>query len=561
MFDVLLDDVLAVGSNIATGSSAESWIFLLPTLAPDHALCIGPLEPQLRERLEANALTATFADDLTAGLIGSSGPIDLLVVTGSVFERLAANEAGLAGLRRLLADGAHMVLHDPGSRIDGLSGSLARLVDGTIVPLTLDFTARSRDGVGPVSGNVLRISEHLPANAGPVLLRRFRTLSRLLRSRASRALGRSNPIAAARAHASDLRPMRPSHGESGVVGERSQAVLVGPPGAELGRPPRWVRDLCSEAGLELDDTRWAFAPPRGYRSQKPIFLLRDVGGASFVLKLTQEQAFNDRLLNEADALTRIVDERLVDPASVPEVRFAGLRGGLAAVLETAWEGEPFRAHSTAEPACPFAASAVEWFTALGERSALVPGNDEALYLGAKRLVERYVDTFAPGRAHTTQLTDALHRLRGRTAPTVFIHGDPGNWNMMARADGSIGVLDWENARPGGPAGWDLLLFLKTFGTFVAEASGRRYTIDTFAEQFASGSAMRALVDRSLVAYAARVNVDLEVLEVLALLCWVHQALKDASRLTRDALASSHYRRIVQRCLAEPELLAFTASLP
>lgn len=551
MFDVLLDEVPPVGSNIPTGSSENSWLFVLPTLAPDHALCLGPATPQLRAQLEANARTVTFVDGLAGREGGDPRPVDLLVAAGAAFERITAIDAELAELRRLLADGAHLVVHTLGARSEDVASQLARLVDIPTHPLTLDPAAGQGDGSAPVSGNVLFITGQLPANAGPVLVRRFRKLFILLSSRVARTLGRNNPTTAARVHASDLRPMRPIHAEQG---KRSQAILVGPPGAELGRPPRWVRDLCRQAGLEVANDRWAFAPPRGYRSQKPLFLLHDTDGAPFVLKLTQEPEFNGRLLNEASALTTIVEQRLVDPASVPQVRFAGSYGGLAVVLETAWEGQPFRALSTADPTCPFAARAVEWFTALGERSAVPARNNDALHRGATRLVERYVDTFAPPAGHLAGLTSALKRLRGRAAPTVFYHGDPGNWNLMSRADGSIGVLDWENAKPAGPPGWDLLLFLKTFGTFVAEASGYRYTSSTFAEQFAPGSPMRELIDPSLLAYARRIRVEVDVLEVLILLCWVHQALKDASRLTSGTLASSHYRQVTEHCLENPVLL-------
>lgn len=563
MLDALLDDVLAVGSNVPAGSADSAWMFLLPTLEPAHALCIGAVPPHVAAQLRTSARVATFVDDLSTwssparsdqdGLV----PVDLLVVGAAALGELARRPAELAMLRDLLDDDACVAVHTLQSGTEDLLGQLDGLVDVSQPRLVLEPGAGPPAAGRAASANVLGIPEQRPANAGPLLARRLRTASVLARSRVARALGRRGPLGAARAHASDLRPLRPTPVDQL---DRCQAVLVGPPGADLGRPPRWVRELGETAGIDVGEARWAFGPPRGYRSQKPLFLLRDTDaeGPSFVLKITQDPVFNARLLTEASALATIAADGLADAASVPQVVAATEHGGLAVVIETAWDGQPFRAHSTAEPHCPFAARAVEWFTALGERSAVPAGDDDALHRGAVRLVDRYLDVFSPAAHHRSRLAGEVERLRGRGAPAVFVHGDPGNWNLMARADGSIGVLDWENARRGGPPGWDLLLFLKTYGTFVAEAAGRRYTTATFAEQFRAGSDLRPMIDRSLLGYAERVGVDVDVLEVLTLLCWVHQALKDASRLTPDTVASSHYRQIVDACLDDPRLVALSA---
>ena len=557
MFAELLESDLAVGANVAS-RDAFAWTFLLPTLEPAHVLCFGDLSVTVMDRLTAaGASVQVFARPPTTEQLATiTRPADLVLLDGEVHELLHADPMLACQLRDSLAGDACIAIMRAGVVKAGGSNAIGLLTSQPVRALCMGPTGSDPSGASSQPANVLIVPEHQPFNARSRFRRRIANASVLTRTRAARAVGRG-PSRASRAHASDLRPMRPGGVDRRV---EADAILIGHPTSDLGRPPQWVSDVAESAGVDLDPARWAFAPARGYRSQKPLFLLTERGhhDPTHVLKITQEPRFNQRLMTEAKALRHVRDERLVDRDSVPEVLFAGRHGGLAVVLETAWQGQGFRRHSTATPDCPYAKRAIAWFTTLGQRSAVRGPKVGEVHDEARRLVDRYEQVFHPTSIRRAQLLEYVGRLQGREVPGVFFHGDPGNWNLRARADGAIGVLDWENARPVGPPVWDLALFLKTYGVFVAEAEGRRYTTATFVSQFRPGSPMRSLIDEALRAYAESLVLDDGAVSSLLLLCWVHQALKEASRLAPEAVGSSHSRAVVDRCLDDPRLLSCPA---
>jgi aminoglycoside phosphotransferase (APT) family kinase protein len=393
--------------------------------------------------------------------------------------------------------------------------------------------------------------------AAPRLVRRLRTVGRLVRARLGRPGAGGRPPTTVRAHPSDLVPRRP------VLPARvpREATLVLARDADLLAVPRWVRDVVRDAGLDAPLDGWAFAPPRGYRSQKVLYLLGPEGAEPrLVVKATQEPRFNARLDNEADALRRIAAEGLAAPATVPAVLATARHAGLSVVVESAWAGQPFRELSTARPDCPFAATALDWFTLLAERSA-APDTRPAAQRRAEidDLVARYLDLHEVGARRREALLDHAATLGEASVPTVFFHGDPGNWNLRARPDGTVGVLDWENAHPAGPPVWDVALFLATYGTFVAEAQGRRWTAEVLVEQLRPGSALRPLVDRTLTTYGRRVGVAPAAIASLQVLCWVHQALKEASRRPVGAPPTGRQHEIVGHLLDDATLVEVRGS--
>lgn len=557
MFDGVLEDIPAIGSNLAARDGDAAWMFLLPTLAPRHVLCVGDLPVRVTDRLRESGADLTPVANLAAD--GDPTPAtdlapvavpDLLLVSGRALAALDDRSALADRLRSVTAGGDCAVVG-----AEHLTDTaLRRLSTDLDLEPVLSMRTGDPNGDPPLSGRLLAVPPTRSVDTTRSGVRKAARAARLLRSRIGYVTGRGTPTRASRAHASDLRPLSPSGAGRPV---ESETLLVGKPGRDMARPPRWVVEVGEAAGVDFDDARWTFAPARGYRSQKPLFLLA-VGGAqrpTHVVKVTQEARFNPRLRNEAQALMSLRDERLVDPTSIPELLATAEHGGLAVVLQTAWDGQAFREHSTARVGCPFARRAVEWFTVLGERSAVPDLDTDAACRGALRLVERYLEVFDGDSGTRSLLVDRARQLQGRRVPGVLVHGDPGNWNMLARRDGSIGVLDWENARRTGPPIWDVALFLKTYGSFVARAEGRRQgSTATFVRQFTPGAPMRRLVDDALSSYASRLGIDGELVPTLVMLCWVHQALKDASRLPTNRVTSSPYHQIVRRCLAEPALL-------
>lgn len=149
----------------------------------------------------------------------------------------------------------------------------------------------------------------------------------------------------------------------------------------------------------------------------------------------------------------------------------------------------------------------------------------------------------------------MAQLAHEDVPGVFLHGDPGNWNLLIDLAGHLGVLDWENADRLGAPLWDTLLFAETYGAFVAEGAGRRYGSTTFVEHSRPASRLRRSLDPALADQSDRLQMSGDAVASLTLLCWVQQALKEASRLPASRVMRSRYRTIVALSLEQPELYA------
>jgi hypothetical protein len=554
MFAGVVASDLAAASNLAD-VGGHGWLFLLPTMEPARVLCIGEIPDEALGALRRGAGEVIQVARGALAALPAHGVVDLLVIDALTLGGLGRRSGAVAWLRRSLKTDATMVVLGKGA-----TGRRTRRITDAAMgaedegrTAVLDVTGRAARGLAATG--VLIVPTSRPRASMPRVIRRARTMAGLARARVSRIRRPGQAPGVVRGHPSDPRPRRPV-----VRGQRTRgASLIRTRGHDLLGPPAWLQSVACEKGISTDaQERWAFAPPRGYRSQKVLFLLgRAQGPPELIAKLTQEPRFNARLDNEIAALRRLESEGLVDPGTVPQVVGTARCAGLSVALETAWDGASFRDLSTAEPDCPFAARALDWFTSLAERSAAPdPLGVQERWAEIDDLIERYVTAFRPDPEQVQTLRDHGTVVLSEHPPTVFFHGDPGNWNLRARPDGTIGVFDWENAHHAGPPVWDVALFLATFGAFVAEAEGRRYTAATFAQQFRPGSSLRPLIDRTMREYGRRVGVRPPAMGSLMVLCWVHQALKGVSRAPVGAGASGLYHHIVNRVLEEPSLADF-----
>jgi hypothetical protein len=556
----VLDDVTAgdlePGSNLPE-AAGEFWRFLLPTLTPRRVAFLGRVSPAVRD-----ALTPTGTTHAAMGAPSSAGGLDLVVAAIDGPGQLGASGRDLLG--RLSPDAA--VVLGRGAATRRTQRAVAELV-GTSAPVARPLVLRpvarrSRSwseranrfrGTDPALAAAALI---VPAQAGRAtrrrLLHRGRAALRLLRIRLALALRPGRVPAASRGHPSDPVPLRPARQVR--IPRRAGTLIV--PGVGADAPPAWLRAALRDSGVDAEGMAWAMAPPGGYLSKKVLFMLgHDLGEPELVVKVTQDPRFNARLDTEVAALRQLVANNLVDRATVPQVLGTSEHAGLRIAVQTAWRGQPFRALSTARIDCPFAGRALAWFTELGQRSAR-PDSRPAAARTAEldALLARFDETFMPDRDQRAALREHAAQVARHEVPTVFFHGDPGNWNLLARPDGTVGVLDWENAHPGGPPAWDVALFLATYGSFMAQARGRRYTPATFEAQLQPQGELRELWDATLRDYSQRVGVDPAATGSLVVLCWVHQALKEASRLPRGRAAGSHHHDVVCRVLAHPSLM-------
>jgi hypothetical protein len=516
------------GSNRRGAALGAAWTLLLDDLRLGHVVCLGvPGERSLRALVQrARAVTLVCEDGRACRLqrrrlardgidgvdvvatahAGDVAAADLLVVTSRRWARRAAAAPALAAL----VTHARLV-HAP-------------LAGGPAAPRSLTLW------LGVVDGEV-SLAAGLGDDQAIALLRR------------PAAGTRRRPPVGALAHRLRRRPQL-----------REQAVaLVGLP-ARPGAPvPAYVRDLAAASGVDLEGYRVALTAPGDYPSRKTVLALLAPGAPapSYVVKLAQDVALNDRLRNEARALRALAAAGIGDGATLPRAPFFGHHAGHAVLGQTAIAGVPFRQVTTGAPDCPAARAAVTWVSELGARTAdrasATPGDvADAL----DELLERYAGLYRPGAAERAALAGSIAAIGASAAPfpLVFQHGDPGTWNILVTDGGRPAFLDWEAAEEHGLPLWDLFYLARSVAVGVARASGTRSSLDAVARGLlADGPLSRALA-QDVARHSERIGLEPALAGPLLLTCWMHRALKEAMTLQPDRLARGRYVRLLRLCL-------------
>jgi hypothetical protein len=319
------------------------------------------------------------------------------------------------------------------------------------------------------------------------------------------------------------------------------------------RPPAYVREIAARAGTTIESRRWAFAAPGEYSSQKSLFFLfegEDTQPRS-VVKITRDARHNPRLENEWQALGLLRELEIGDERTRPSPLFFGCHAGLAVLGETAVVGAPFLDRTTAKDDCPHARAVVDWLLELGVFTAHdVP--DVAQPVGRlEALLERFDELYRPDGETSRLLEAEMSALAASTdgLRLVFQHGDPGPWNLVVTADGSPGFLDWESADPDGMPLWDLFHFLRSFGLAVSQKAGRRDPGRSFVDQVLATSGVNRLLVETTKRFCDETGLSTRLVEPLFYLCWVHRAVKEASRLPREELESGRYFNLLRLAVA------------
>jgi hypothetical protein len=497
------------GTNVRGGASGASWRFLLPSLALDRVAILGAPTPADRRAIVAagGRLTMPRRSKLDRG----PGGVQTVVVLG---------DRGARSLR------------DPAVR---------REVVETAAP-DVTVYVQGRDGGLPTTADVFPGAEPLSLLIG--------TTDDDLRWAAPRADAAA--VAAARRLGADRRGGGVRALVRGVLrravgGLRppADAAELTSPGGSAG-PPRYLVEAAAGGGLDLSGRRWAMAIPGLYASNKAVFLFfpADRDEPDVVVKVARTTAQNPRLEREATALEALGVTRWNAEGSAPRLLFLGSDGGARILGQSALRGEPFRRRTTARPDCPFARNVVERLIDLGTETA-TPDDPAVLGRYLRELFDRYRALYRPDPRHAAFLAEQLDAIgASETAPTVFQHGDPGAWNLLVDADGSIRFLDWEAADPKGVPLWDLLYFLRSFGVTVSRARGTNDALAAYRRLFVDASDLSRIQAEAVHRAGVRIGLASSLIEPLFHTCWMHRAVKQAARLPRWKLRRGHYHRLL-----------------
>lgn len=332
-----------------------------------------------------------------------------------------------------------------------------------------------------------------------------------------------------------------------------QGVLLGTDATVNTHPPAYVRALARMADIDLEEYHWILSARGEYSTRKVLFFLTapDQQTPSYIVKMTRDPAYNVRLENEYQALVTLYERGVGSPETLPQPIFCGHHAALAIVGESIIAGEPFAQKTQRNANCPALQAAIHFLVTLGtataDRTAVTPRQAaQAL----QTLLTRFQAIYQLTPAHAAFLAAQLQQISNCAAafPLVFQHGDPGPWNMLVTPSGQVAVLDWEAAETQGMPLWDLFYFLRSYALDMARAGGVNDGLQGFAQQVLADTPLSRLLVETVHAYCQAIELPASVVLPLFYTCWMHRALKEATRLPVNKVDSGRFVNLLRMCI-------------
>ena len=519
---------LPPGSNLSGGTDT-TWLHLLPSLDMGTVVCVGAPPPDSDRLIRHHADRVIVVEPRQTPPPDAIGDCDLLLLAAWAPDDV---DWVVDSLTPLLGDVATVALLPGGGERTSIGGGPSSKALGSLQQI-----------VDERSGWYL-----IPARqTSRVAVKRLKRGLMLGRARVSNLLG--SRLSAASSHASDLITYQPIAADGASWRLRGTVLNSATHFSEL---PEYLVNLGADQGVKLDGRPWSYGPGRGFRSQKIIFTVTtNPPKDDLIIKSTQDPRFNDRLAAEVAALTEIPRIGTDDAFEVPEVRFFGEHAGLLLVAETRLDGAPFRQVAEPNPMGRHFEAGIDAITTLGSTTIRQTDAGE-LGAAADALFNAYCTIFSPPDEVTDALGATVHRLGSVSGPAVLQHGDAGVWNLLVGTDGApIGILDWENADTAGMPLWDLFVFARTFGVFMADSAGVRYDPSVFRRQLLEPSPLQSALSEATRRYCTTLGIDTDTASDLFTLCWVQQAVREAATLPTRSWTTGRNNRYIEACLETP----------
>jgi len=561
MLDNTLSTNFIPGTNLTGGLARASWRFLLPNLELDKIVCLGvpstatlsvlsamsketlvlstnsrqlrSTQREIEQQKIANAGIAPVdtwnqmpLPDKSAGLVFIAGKKELVKIL---------HDASLAvELNRVLAENGAIYFEVKNRSERSAARQLVKRLAHS------GFAAPQIFWLTPLRGELRtafpldddRMSKYLFTNVLFGLSVKMRAISRT-----GKWLS----------HVSLLRHLAP---------RRAILLKRAPSNIEQHAPPQYMIALAKNAGMELSAMRCGLSARGKFNANKNIFYLFDPAKrdekAKAVIKMTRAPEFNARLENEYRVLAALHEKSFVDRNTFPEPLFFGYHANLAILGQMAVYGEPFRRRTRATVDCPVANDAINWIVKLGIASSnLSTATSHAAAEALLKLFRRFAEIYPLSKSESDFLEAQITAINCiKKFPLVFQHGDPGTWNMLVAASDRVIVIDWEAGEPEGMPLWDLFYFMRTYGSWMSRVQGNKDPLKNFAQNFLEPSALHELLAKTLARYCAGVGLEAELIAPLFYTCWMHRALKEATRLQKDALSSGTYFKLLRLCIEQ-----------
>lgn len=536
MLETTFTTEFAPGTNLPGGVSGANWAFLLPRLELERIVCFGPPADPALARL------ARIAEDV---VVVCSGRSQLHRAEG------AARRLGGGGIRacsrsaaRSLEDGSADLVVAEGRRAD--VAELRRLVKpGGLVYSSPAIVSRLELGgsstraayalaVAPRRGEV--------QNATPAEDREL--LDYMLDHPAYCPSFRRGVLRRAHRAASRRQILSPlTRRESSFAGAGDAAL------------PAYLREIAASAGIDLDGRRFGLSARGRFSSRKVLFLVFDAAGETleYIVKITREPDLNGRLENEHRALTLLELSGVRDLDTLPRAAFFGYHGGLAVLGETVVDGRPFELPRESPSDSPALRAAVDWLVELGAVTAPVVDPQE-VSARLERLLARFVEVYRPGEATAGFLAAQIETIAQSRSPfsLAFQHGDPHTGNVLLTPAGRVVFLDWEAAESQGMPLWDLFHFMRGCANLATRGARGRDALAGFRRFYLADSELGRLLCDATRTLCEHTGLAGELVEPLLYTCWMHRALKEATRLPAERLGEGRFLSLLRLCIAERE---------
>lgn len=557
MLENTLAEEHAAGAHLQRPATGAGWAFLLPSLSLRTVLCIGSpsaTAAALLEKVGSQVVAVDGAAQIQRALaaLGDEGDaVDLVAVCSRRAARHVLRDArAVAALAASLSQRA-VVFEDgvgaaPLNRVASALGVSGGTVSAWLTPAfgemrtaTPDYSSHAAAWLRAQGLDKATLDERVLID----LRRRYRSRVRPAvadPSTTSGADGRSaEPGRASGATAARRRAARWLTVAGRLEGRFAQASPLARRRARLSGVgvtpdlPLYLRQAAAGAGLDLVDHDWVLVTPGDYENQKVLFFVFDSGAKApdLVVKLARSDSASARLERAAAALASL--HRWPDLArdAVPRVAFSSRHHGFALCAESVIHGRPFQLATAASPDCSLVRAALDWVTQLGVVSARSGDATEAA-LAMGTIVDRLERSYEMSSSHMEVLRAHCDEIAAAGAMrTVFAHGDPGTWNLLARRGGGVAFLDWENAEPASPPLWDLFYLLRSYATLVARREAATDRRSAATSSFVGPGPLRPMLESSIENYCSRVDVPRSLATPLFHLCWALHAVKAAARLS------------------------------
>jgi hypothetical protein len=320
--------------------------------------------------------------------------------------------------------------------------------------------------------------------------------------------------------------------------------------------PRYLAEMAEGAVEDAAGYRTALVAAGPFLTQKNLLLGFPPGAdePALITKVGRDASVNERLDAAVDVLRAIAARRLLPAGAYPQLAFVGEHAGLRFVGEEALSGERFESLTTAAPASPGAARVVSLLTGLAVASRC-PVPAERVGAALQELLEEAVRVGAVRRGDAPRLRAMIGEVAALDPfPCVVQHGDPGPWNILARRDGSVALLDWENGELLGIPLWDLAYFARSFAALIVRRRGSRDRLEESFHLFRDRE-LRLVFGAWAGGYADALELPRSLVPPLVHLSLVYQALKEATRLPRGEAGRGIFARTLVALLEDESAAA------